>query len=82
VKRPSGLPIECPSCGSADLRWSNKPHFLNFLMALVFRDPLRCCRCGFRFYGRALTDAEYQQKFGRKSAGHRHGGGRKDSPAP
>ena len=68
VKTPSGEQIECPSCGSTDLRFSNKPHFLNFLMAFVLRDPIRCCRCRFRFYQRALTDAEYLNERGRRSA--------------
>jgi C4-type Zn-finger protein len=72
VKTPSGEQIECPSCGSTNLRWSNKPHFMNFFMAFLFRDPIRCCECSFRFYGRALTDVEYEKEQARKSAGHRH----------
>lgn len=67
MKTPSGEPIQCPSCGSADLRWSNQPHFLNFVMAFAFRDPIRCCDCGFRFYRRALSDVEYAQKVERTS---------------
>jgi len=68
VKTPSGEKIECPSCGSGDLRWSNKPHILNFIMAFVMRDPIRCCKCGYRFYQRAMTDAEYQKEHGRRTA--------------
>jgi C4-type Zn-finger protein len=66
MKRRSGAQIECPSCRRTDLRWSHKPHYLNFIMALVFRDPIRCCRCGCRFYARAFTELEYEQMFGRK----------------
>jgi C4-type Zn-finger protein len=66
VRKPTGERIECPSCASTDLRWSNKPHFLNFVMAFVFRDPIRCCACGFRFYRRALTDTEYADQVKRK----------------
>ena len=66
MKRRSGAQIECPSCKSTELRWSHKPHNLNFIMALAFRDPIRCCRCGFRFYARAFTELEYDQMFGRK----------------
>jgi C4-type Zn-finger protein len=72
LKTPSGEQIECPSCAGTDLRWSNRPHFLNFFMAFLFRDPIRCCRCGFRFYERALTDVEYEQKFGWKLKGRQH----------
>ena len=73
MKTPSGEQIECPSCGSTKLRWSNKSDYMNFLMAFVFRDPIRCCECGFRFYERALTDLEYDQEVNRKLRGRRHG---------
>jgi len=62
LKTHSGETIECPSCGSTDLRWSNKPHFMNWVMAFASRDAIRCCQCGFRFYERALSDVEYQER--------------------
>jgi hypothetical protein len=68
VKTPSGKQIACPTCASTDLRWSNKPDYLNFVMAFLFRDPIRCCRCGLRFYRRALTDGEYEKKVAPKPA--------------
>jgi C4-type Zn-finger protein len=77
VKTPSGDQIQCPLCGSADLRWSNQPHLLNYVMAFVFRDPIRCCGCGYRFYRRALSDLEYAAKIGQPSAGEDEAGGRK-----
>jgi len=77
VKTPSGRQIECPSCRSTDLRWSNKPHFMNYIMAFVSRDPIRCCGCGFRFYQRAFTDLEYEQAYGRKPAAHEAGESRR-----
>lgn len=66
MKTPSGEQIACPSCRSTDLRWSNKPELMNFFMAFVFRDPIRCCGCGYRFYRRALTDVEYDRQQRRK----------------
>ena len=69
MKNPSGKQIVCPSCGAADLRWSNQPHILNFFMAFLLRDPIRCIGCGFRFYARALTDLEYEKEQARKSPG-------------
>jgi len=69
VKTPSGQQIQCPSCGSTDLRWSNQPHYLNYVMAFLFRDPIRCCACRYRFYRRALTDMEYAAKVERAAGG-------------
>jgi hypothetical protein len=43
-------------------------------MAFTFRDPIRCCHCGFRLYERAPTDVEYEQKFARKQKGRRQEG--------
>jgi C4-type Zn-finger protein len=71
VKNPSGEQIECPSCGSTDLRWSHKPHFMNFLMAFLFRDPIRCNDCSYRFYERALSDVEYEKETQKKQKGRK-----------
>ena len=66
MKTPSGEQIVCPSCRSTDLRWSNKPHIMNFVMAFAFRDPIRCCACGYRFYRRGFSDVEYDRLRRRK----------------
>jgi len=71
VKKPTGEEVECPSCGSTDLRWSSKPHWMNFLMAFLSRDPVRCNECGFRFYARAFSDLEYENEVLKKHKGHR-----------
>ena len=44
---------------------------MNFWMAFLFRDPIRCTDCGFRFYERALSDLEYEREKAKKIKGNR-----------
>jgi hypothetical protein len=46
---------QCPSCGSTWVRSSAAVNWRERkLLPLVMLKPLRCERCGFRFYGNAL----------------------------
>jgi len=62
----------CPRCGSTDIRGSQTPHMLDFLLNSFSLKPYRCRSCRKRFYLRkpaqALENMEDQA-----AVEHKHG---------
>lgn len=64
--------MNCPSCGSSDIRESRHPHMRDVLEKLAGRKPLRCRRCRQRFY--AAVSARAKEELVRAKHSHRaHG---------
>jgi DNA-directed RNA polymerase subunit RPC12/RpoP len=52
IKAPGGRLVECPHCGSRDLRYSQSENVVDLVMHFWRKHALRCRECGARFYGR------------------------------
>ncbi|HLH17165.1 MAG TPA: hypothetical protein VKX45_08085 [Bryobacteraceae bacterium] len=52
IKAPGGHLVECPHCGSRDLRYSQTETVVDLMMQFWRKHALRCRECGARFYER------------------------------
>lgn len=52
VKDRRGQFVPCPSCGSTDLRYSDRIRPLDLFWWLLGKQALRCRKCRTRFYER------------------------------
>jgi len=50
VPRAGGSKVRCPSCGSSDIRHSQRGGILDNIMTMFRRSPYRCRQCRRRFY--------------------------------
>lgn len=50
--------MNCPNCGSADIRVSRHPHAMDAFYRLCDREAYRCRKCRYRFYGAKLAAEE------------------------
>jgi DNA-directed RNA polymerase subunit RPC12/RpoP len=53
--------IECPKCGSHDVRRSKSDTFMSILARMFGRWPFRCRSCRSRFYRQADPPADFQE---------------------
>jgi hypothetical protein len=58
VRLNSDEKLRCPSCGSVDVRHSQRRGLLDSLMSTLRKTPFRCRFCQRRFYRPVVRPAE------------------------